>query len=150
MRFRRRRLRAASRLGSLATFSVFCCQKRDLIPIAPQHFLTVISTSFMTQLLCRASRLAARRYSCSFACLSDGSARHEQKENRPSAPTAVQGGRGHADPPQACRLQIREAGAAPVLHAASEKVCKHRASSRFDGINNSCESFLRPASTPAF
>lgn len=93
--------------------------------------------------------LPARRYSCFFACLSDGSAHDEQKENRPSAPTAVQSGRRRVAPPEACGLQIKEAGG-PVLRYGSEKVCKHPACSRFNAINNSRKSFRRPACAMAF
>lgn len=61
-----------------------------------------------------AGRVETRGY------LSDGRADDGEKENRPSAQTAVQCGGRHTAPPEACRLQIRKASA-PVLHSGSEK-----------------------------
>lgn len=52
--------------------------------------------------------------------LSDGSAHDGEKENRPSASPAGRRSARPVAPPQACRLQIREAGA-PVLHSSAGK-----------------------------
>ncbi|XP_075904396.1 cell division cycle-associated protein 2 isoform X2 [Nelusetta ayraudi] len=66
--------------------------------------------------------LAPRQDSDAGGCIKtrDASAHDGEKENRPSASPAARCSARPVAPPEACRLQIREAGA-PVLHSSAEK-----------------------------